>query len=55
VVTAQELQKLVRDEFNEMWMPRQVDFLAELPLTSAHKIDKVALRSGHAAARDAAR
>jgi fatty-acyl-CoA synthase len=49
VVTGQELQKLVRDEFNEMWTPRQIDFLAELPLTSAHKIDKVALRARHEA------
>jgi acyl-CoA synthetase (AMP-forming)/AMP-acid ligase II len=45
VVTAGELQKLVRDEFNEMWTPRGIDFLAELPLTSAHKVDKVALRA----------
>ncbi|MFC5266439.1 class I adenylate-forming enzyme family protein [Kribbella qitaiheensis] len=47
-VTAAELQDLVRDEFNEMWMPRGIEFLAELPLTSAHKVDKVALRSGYA-------
>ena len=31
-----------------MWMPRGIEFLAELPLTSAHKVDKVALRSGYA-------
>jgi acyl-coenzyme A synthetase/AMP-(fatty) acid ligase len=36
---------MVRDEFNEMWTPRTIEFLAELPLTSAHKVDKVALRA----------
>ena len=48
VVTDQELRKLVRDEFNEMWTPRTVEFLDELPLTSAHKVDKVALRARYA-------
>jgi acyl-CoA synthetase (AMP-forming)/AMP-acid ligase II len=47
-VTAQELRKLVRDEFNEMWTPRVVEFLDELPLTSAHKVDKVVLKARHA-------
>lgn len=45
VVTEPELQRLVRDEFNDMWVPRRVEFLPELPLTSAHKVDKVALRA----------
>ncbi len=47
VVTGRELQQLVRGEFNEMWMPREIEFLDELPLTSAHKVDKVALRSAY--------
>lgn len=47
VVTAEELRKLVRDEFNEMWTPREIEFLAELPLTSAYKVDKVVLRARH--------
>jgi acyl-coenzyme A synthetase/AMP-(fatty) acid ligase len=47
-VTAGELQRLVRDEFNEMWTPRGIDFLDELPLTSAHKVDKVTLRARRA-------
>jgi fatty-acyl-CoA synthase len=47
VVTTRELRKLVRDEFNEMWIPRGIDFLDELPLTSAHKVDKVVLRARH--------
>ena len=46
-VSAAELQDLVRGEFNEMWTPRRIDFLDELPLTSAHKVDKVALRARH--------
>ena len=46
-VSAAELQDLVRGEFNEMWTPRGIDFLDELPLTSAHKVDKVALRARH--------
>ncbi|MEV6410335.1 AMP-binding protein [Kribbella sp. NPDC051718] len=49
VATAGELQTLVRDEFNEMWTPREIEFLDELPLTSAHKVDKVALRARHEA------
>jgi acyl-CoA synthetase (AMP-forming)/AMP-acid ligase II len=28
-----------------MWTPREIEFLDELPLTSAHKVDKVALRA----------
>jgi acyl-CoA synthetase (AMP-forming)/AMP-acid ligase II len=47
-VEAAELQAVVRDEFNDMWVPRSVEFLDELPLTSAHKVDKVALRARHA-------
>ncbi|ONI68785.1 AMP-dependent synthetase [Kribbella sp. ALI-6-A] len=47
-VEAAELQAVVRGEFNDMWVPRTVEFLDELPLTSAHKVDKVALRARHA-------
>ena len=49
VVTESQLRALVRDEFNEMWTPRAVEFLDALPLTSAHKVDKVALRASYAA------
>jgi fatty-acyl-CoA synthase len=47
-VDAAELQAVIRDEFNDMWVPRAIDWLDELPLTSAHKVDKVALRARQA-------
>ncbi|ADB35058.1 AMP-dependent synthetase and ligase [Kribbella flavida DSM 17836] len=49
-VTAEALQEAVRDEYNAMWVPRRIEFVDALPLTSAHKVDKVALRSAAAGA-----
>jgi fatty-acyl-CoA synthase len=48
LLDAADLQEAVRDEFNDMWVPRSIEWLDELPLTSAHKVDKVALRARHA-------
>ncbi len=48
LLNAADLKDAVRDEFNDMWVPRSIEWLDELPLTSAHKVDKVALRARHA-------
>jgi len=42
---AADLAAAVVAEYNEMWEPRGVTFLDELPLTIAGKVDKQALRS----------
>lgn len=48
---AGELAATIEREYDDMWRPRGVEFVAELPLTIAGKIDKQALRAGHPGAR----
>ena len=48
--TQQELKQLVRDRKGSVLAPKQIEFVAALPLTPLGKIDKKALRSSHWAA-----
>jgi fatty-acyl-CoA synthase len=44
-VTGDELCELVRSELNDIWAPKRVVFVEELPLTDVGKVDKNALRA----------
>jgi acyl-CoA synthetase (AMP-forming)/AMP-acid ligase II len=44
-VTAEELRALVENTLNEVWAPREVDFIDALPRTDFGKVDKKALRA----------
>lgn len=44
-VTAEELRTLIAEALNEVWAPRQVDFIDALPRTEFGKTDKKALRA----------
>lgn len=48
-VDGDELRAMVRDELNELWAPRTVEFVEALPLTRTSKVDKKVLRSRYAA------
>jgi acyl-CoA synthetase (AMP-forming)/AMP-acid ligase II len=48
-VTPEELRELVRSELNDIWTPKRVEFVDELPLTDVGKVDKNALRDRYAA------
>jgi fatty-acyl-CoA synthase len=48
-VTPADLRELVRSELNDIWTPKRVEFVAELPLTDVGKVDKNALRARYAA------
>jgi len=43
-VTADELRKHVEDTLRDEWVPQEVEFVAELPLTEFGKVDKKLLR-----------
>lgn len=47
-VAAEDLQQLVTANLNEMWTPKAIDFVDELPLTRIAKVDKLALRKLYA-------
>jgi fatty-acyl-CoA synthase len=51
-VTAEELRELVRSELNDIWAPKAVEFVDELPLTDVGKVDKNALRARYTAQAD---
>ncbi|GIH09048.1 hypothetical protein Rhe02_71150 [Rhizocola hellebori] len=48
-VTGDELRRWAVARLNELWAPRTVQIVAELPLTALGKLDKLALRQLHAA------
>jgi acyl-CoA synthetase (AMP-forming)/AMP-acid ligase II len=48
-VTAGELTARVRDELTELWTPRTVEFVDQLPINDTGKVDKNALRERYAA------
>jgi acyl-CoA synthetase (AMP-forming)/AMP-acid ligase II len=48
-VTGDELRGWVVARLNELWAPKTVEIVAELPLTALGKLDKRALRQLHAA------
>jgi acyl-CoA synthetase (AMP-forming)/AMP-acid ligase II len=48
-VTPEELRDLVRSELNDIWAPKRVEFVSELPLTDVGKVDKNALRARYTA------
>ncbi|HET8683328.1 MAG TPA: hypothetical protein VFM54_15880, partial [Micromonosporaceae bacterium] len=48
-VTPEELRELVTSRLNAKWTPRRVEFVEELPLTNAAKVDKKALRAAYLA------
>jgi acyl-CoA synthetase (AMP-forming)/AMP-acid ligase II len=48
-VTAAELRELVASELKDPWVPRDVEFIGELPMTPADKVDKKALRARYQA------
>lgn len=52
-VTEAELQELVTSQLNDLYAPRQVEFVSELPLTPVAKVDKKQLRERYRAARAA--
>lgn len=43
-VTADELRSMVNAELEEAYVPRDIEFVGELPMTSQHKVDKKELR-----------
>lgn len=49
--TSADLRAFVVRELNELWAPREVEFVAELPLTEMGKVDKKALRARFLARR----
>ncbi len=49
-VTGEQLRAWAVARLNELWAPKAVDIVAELPLTALGKLDKKALRQLHAAA-----
>jgi len=46
-----ELRSHVVAELNELWAPREIEFVDDLPLTEMGKVDKKALRARYLAAR----
>jgi fatty-acyl-CoA synthase len=50
-VSEEELRSLVQTELNALYIPREVEFVVELPLTPLAKVDKKMLRERFAAAR----
>ena len=49
--SAEQLCRTVETVYDDIWRPRGVDFVDELPLTVAGKVDKQALRARHPGAR----
>jgi acyl-CoA synthetase (AMP-forming)/AMP-acid ligase II len=43
-VTADDLRSLVHDELDDAYVPRDIEFVGELPMTSQFKVDKKELR-----------
>ncbi|MBB5872579.1 acyl-CoA synthetase (AMP-forming)/AMP-acid ligase II [Allocatelliglobosispora scoriae] len=48
-VTGAELRAMVAAEFNDVWAPREVEFIDEFPYTDSGKVDKRALRDRYLA------
>jgi acyl-CoA synthetase (AMP-forming)/AMP-acid ligase II len=48
-VTAEELRAHVVLALNEVWAPREVEFVTDLPLVAMSKVDKAALRDRYRA------
>ncbi|WP_018352536.1 class I adenylate-forming enzyme family protein [Longispora albida] len=51
--TPEELREFVAGRLNGTWAPREVEFVAELPLTGTGKVDKKQLRAWRAASQEA--
>ncbi len=51
-VTEDELRQLVVEQLNELWSPREVEFIGSFPLTESGKVDKKQLRARHLARAD---
>lgn len=49
--STQVLCDTIDAEFDDMWVPRGIEFVDDLPLTIAGKVDKQALRARHPGAR----
>jgi acyl-CoA synthetase (AMP-forming)/AMP-acid ligase II len=47
--TADELRNFVKEKLSEIWAPREVEFVDELPLTEFGKVDKKELRARYLA------
>jgi fatty-acyl-CoA synthase len=43
-----ELRQWSQHRLNDLWAPKVIDFVTELPLTALGKLDKKALRQLHA-------
>jgi acyl-CoA synthetase (AMP-forming)/AMP-acid ligase II len=48
-VTADELRRLVRSQLNNLYAPRDIEFVGSLPLTALAKVDKKLLRARYLA------
>jgi acyl-CoA synthetase (AMP-forming)/AMP-acid ligase II len=53
-VSAEDLRNLVRGQLNNLYTPREIEFVDQLPLTQLAKVDKKALRQKYQDSRGAA-